>query len=201
MSTLIAEMRLDKRLCQSGSLKRDALNLANCETHCQMIIRAVESLSAAPGRNSNKCARDLLSRIIKDDAYGGFAELAAYDWLTRCNVEFEPQVKLTKSDVLGINGPTLDGRLTFNSVYFEAKAFGFNGRMVQLLAERLQKEFATEQVLITESWALSIDELDKLMSNAKAIASDLRLKRTLKIGRMCIELRRRQQITITSPYF
>jgi hypothetical protein len=198
MSKLIAEMQVGDQAGLDAVLKRDALNLASCKAHCQMIVRAVEALSAAPGESSNKCARDLLCRIIKDDAYGGFAELATYDWLARCHVEFEPQVKLAKSDVLGVNGSTLDGRLTFVPAFFEAKAFGFNGRMVQLLAERLQQEFETAQVLITESWTLSIDEFEKLMRNVKTLAEDLRLKRTIKIGHMRIELRRRQLVTITS---
>jgi hypothetical protein len=51
--------------------------------------------------------------------------------------------------VLAINCTTLDGKVEHEDVYFDLKAFGFNGRLAKRLHERLQ-EIPDEQVLTEE---------------------------------------------------
>jgi hypothetical protein len=112
---------------RAAPLKSDALNLANCPAHCRLVGRALEGLLAAPVNASADYVRDLPCNLLQRNTYGAFTELAACDWLNRCYVKFEPQVRMTPADVLGVNGSTLDGKM-WAGPYFDIKGFGFTGR-------------------------------------------------------------------------
>ena len=143
----IADMRVDAIL-DDAFLERDALILANCDAHCRLVTRAIEALATSAGSNQN-CARDLLSNLIRGrSTYGSFAELAAYDWLMRCNLSIQTHIAMTPNDVLAVNGSTLDGKFVHDDIYFDVKAFGFHGRMAKLLKEKLEASFPSEQVLV-----------------------------------------------------
>jgi hypothetical protein len=78
-SSAIAAMQLDLRI-KNADLDTDAFNLANDPAHTDLIVRAVQSLLTTQA-SSAQDASTLLTDIICRDAYGKFAELAAYDWL------------------------------------------------------------------------------------------------------------------------
>jgi hypothetical protein len=124
-SHALSRMRLDVAV-KDRVLIGDAFNLANDDAHRRMITRAIDSL-IAKNALSNKNAHDLLYNLIQRNTYGAFAELAAYDWLTRCNLMIETQVKMAAGQVLATNGSTLDGKITHCDIYFDVKAFGSNG--------------------------------------------------------------------------
>jgi hypothetical protein len=146
-SELIAEMQLEADFDSDATLNPEALKLANCDAHSRMIARAIEEL-ITNNSSSKKEARALLRNLIQRETYGAFAELAAYDWLSGCDVKFATQVPLSASDVLAKNGSTLDGKLRYGDIYFEVKAFGFNGRLAERLQARLAMEFPGEQVFV-----------------------------------------------------
>jgi len=198
-SAVIAEMQLAK-VIKNDDLNADALKLANCASHCRLITRAIDKLVTS-NLSSKKKASERLCDLIRGDAsgqktYGAFAELAAYDWLTRCDVRIATQVEMDPSDVLSMNGSTLDGRIEFNGAYFDVKAFGFNGRLAQRLKERLQEEFRDEQVLLENSWDLSFDAFSELIKSAPNIATELRQKRMTLRGHLCIRLAPKQPVTV-----
>jgi hypothetical protein len=100
--------------------------------------------------------------LIRRNTYGAFAEVAAFDWLTRCYVRIATQVAMTPRDVLATQGSTLDGKIAYDGTYFDVKAFGSNGRLAQRLKERLEEEIPDEQVLVEESWDLSFETFHAL---------------------------------------
>jgi len=182
-SDLIAEMQLQKR--KNAALDPDALYLANCDAHCNLVTRAIREMVDC---SSKEIARILLCNLIERNTYGAFAELAAYDWLIRCHLRIAPQVPLTATDVLATKGSTLDGKIERTGTFFEVKAFGSNGRLAQRLKERLQQELPDEQVLIEESWDLSFETFRDLIEAAPNIAAELKQKRIVWKGRMVISL-------------
>jgi hypothetical protein len=135
--------------------------------------------------------------LLGGNTYGRFAELAAYEWLMQC-VPIETQVPMAAGDVLSANGSTLDGKFKAAGVYFDAKAFGFNGFMVKRLREKLEAFFPKEQVLIDESWDLSMDEFHDLLGRARDLATELKKDRVLHIGRMQIRVAAKSPVTVSS---
>jgi hypothetical protein len=195
-SPVVASMRLDAIL-KDAALDTDAFNLANCNAHRQLIARAIEGLSASKS-SSDKNTRNLLCSLIARETYGAFAELAAYDWLTRCHIKFATQMDMTPNDVLATAGSTLDGRIDYNGAYFDVKAFGSNGRLSQRLKERLEKEIPGKQILIEESWDLPFETFRDLIEDAPNIAVDLKKRGVLRRGRMNIRLEEKKPVTISS---
>ena len=191
----IADMKLEATLT-NANLDTDAFNLANSDAHCNLVVRATREL-LTNNFSSEENARSLLCNLIKRQTYGAFAELATYDWLTRCHVRIATQVAMTPSDVLATNGSTLDGKIEHTGIYFDAKAFGFNGRLAQRLKERLDKEFPNEQILIEESWDLSFEAFRDLIEAAPAIAAELKQKRMVQKGRVRVRLEAKKPVTVS----
>jgi hypothetical protein len=196
-SQLIAGLELEASLDPTALLTRDALSLASCPAHCRLIVRAIERLLSAPGPASLEYSREVLRRLIQHDTYGAFAELAGYEWLGRCGVEFEPQVQLAPSDVLGVAGSMLDGKIR-GGPYFDIKGFGFSGRLARRLQEKLQANFPNEQVLVSGSWDIALAAFEELIRSTSRIAGELRTERYIKHGRLEIRLEKRQPITVSS---
>ena len=195
-SVAIAEMRLETDI-KNVDLDADALNLANCDAHCRLIVRAIDELTNK-NFSSIEDARNLLCNLIGRNTYGAFAELAAYEWFTRCNVGITTQVEMASSEVLSKNGSTLDGKINHNNTYFDVKAFGFNGQLARRLKERLEKEITDEQVFIEGSWDISIEKFSELIESAPRIAVDLRRERMLQFGRLRIRLEIKKPVSISS---
>jgi hypothetical protein len=195
-SSAIGEMKLESDL-DDAALDTDAFNLANCDAHCDVIVRAIDEL-LRNGSSSKKQTRSLLRRLIARETYGAFAELSAYDWLIRCHAQFVTQVDMTPSEVLGTKGSTLDGKIEWGSTYFDVKAFGSNGRLAQQLQEKLQAVFPNEQVLVGSSWDLSFESFSKLLASASDVAKQLRTTHFFQKGRLRIYLKAKQQVTVSS---
>jgi hypothetical protein len=195
-SPAIAGMKLDSIIASTAVLNEHGLNLANCTAHRRLIVEAVDGLLAARPMATEHVSK-LLREVIYRNTYGAFAELAAYEWLARCHVRFEPQVPLSNIEVLGANGSTLDGKL-FGGPFFDIKAFGFHGRVAVKLQERLQREFLNEQVLISGSWDLALSTFQQLIESAAAIAEQLKSKRVFQLGPLTILLQPRRAVTVTS---
>jgi len=182
-----------------ATLNPDALNLANCDTHCRLIGRAVDKLITNEPQSRDR-VRDLVANLIQRNTYGAFAELAAYEWLARCNVLIEPQVAMKATEVLSANGSTLDGKITHCGIYFDVKAFGSNGRLANRLKERLEEEIVDEQVLVEDSWDLSFELFEELIRSASSLAAELRQKRLVRRDRLHICLEPKKQITVSSRH-
>ena len=104
---------------------------------------------------------------------------------------------MTPNDVLAMNGSTLDGKFVHDDIHFDVKAFGFHERMAERLKEKLEASFPSEQVLIEESWDLSIETFFDLLKSASDIANKLRKDRIFREGRMQIRLAPRAPVTIS----
>jgi hypothetical protein len=129
-------LSLDRRI-KDRDLDTDQFNFANDERHRSLIVAGIENLlitKASTGEN----ATTLLADIICNDKYGKFSQLAAYDWLMRCNVKITTEVALPSTQILGTNTSILDGMMDHLGVYFDVKAFGLNGRLANRLKERLE---------------------------------------------------------------
>jgi hypothetical protein len=200
-SNVIADMHLETQITPTADLNDEALNLANCPAHRRLIIRAVEGLCASTAGSSHDDARDLLCNLIRPKTtYGAFAELAAYEWLNRCYVQFDAQVRLTPTDVLGLNGSTLDGKIKFGPYpyYFDVKAFGFNGRAARRLQECLQLKFPDEQVFVDASWDISLTTFqEELIEKVPTIVEELRAKRYFRKGPLEIRLQHKQPVAVS----
>jgi hypothetical protein len=170
-----------------GLLDGDGSRLANDETHKRMIIRGIENLSKRPSAAS-AYIKGLLKDLTHNDPYGKFSELAAYDWLIRSNIQISAQISLTSADVLGANGATPDGVLDYCGIYFDIKAFGFHGHLAHRLKERLEHELIGWTIFVEESWDLSVEVFQKLISDAPQIASSLRQNKILSFGRLRIRV-------------
>jgi hypothetical protein len=198
-SDVVAKMRLDT-IVDDAELNGDsrAFYVANCNEHSHLITRAVDAL-ATTDPLSKPHVRNLLARLVRrvSDTYSAFAELAAYEWLARCNVIIETRVTMTASEVLATNGSTLDGKITHCGIYFDVKAFGSEGLLANRLKERLQQHFTDEQVLVEQSWALSF-EFEELIRSSSSIAAELRQKRLVQKGRLTIRLAAKQPVTVSS---
>jgi len=195
-SSAIAAMALNKCITEAP-LGSDAFNLANCAAHRRLIVRAVEGL-VSNGFSSIDNVTNLLANVIRGNTYGAFAELAGYEWIIRCQVRFQTHTLLTASDVLGTGGSTLDGRIEHGGIFFEIKAFGFHGYLANRLKERLEKELPGEQVFLEESWDLSYATFSQLISDAPAIAADLKQKRFLQKGRLRLRVDVPKPVTVSS---
>jgi hypothetical protein len=204
-SKVIADMQLETLITPTAALSNYALNLANCPAHRGLIIRAVECLCASTTGSSHVNARNLLCNLIGDNTYGAFAELAAYEWLNRCSVQFDVQVQLAPADVLGVNGSKLDGKIKFGPCYFDVKAFGFNGRVAHRLQELLQLKFPDEQVFADGSWDISLTTFQKeLLEKVPTIVKELRAKRYFRKGPLHIRLQHNKPVAVShrlvAPY-
>lgn len=104
---------------------------------------------------------------------------------------------MTPNDVLAANGSTLDGKFVHDDTHFDVKAFGFHGRMAELLKEKLEPSFPSEQVLIEKSWDLSIETFSNLLKSASDIANKLRKDRIFREGRMQVRLAPKAPVTIS----
>jgi hypothetical protein len=193
----LAGMRLDTTI-ENACLPPEAIALANCNAHCDLIRRSVNKLTNPP--QSKGHVRELVADLVQRKTYGAFAELAAYEWLARCNVLIEPQVRMTASDVLAANGSTLDGKITRRDIYFDVKAFGSIGRLANRLRERLQQEITDEdeQVLVDGSWHSSFDLFNELITSAPSIAVELRQKRLVRRDHLHIRLEPKKPVTVSS---
>ena len=194
-SSAIAAMHVDTVLADAP-LETDAFKLANCDAHCRLVTRAIENLVTS-GTATQDAARDLLSNVIGRGTYGFFAELAAYEWLMRCNVAIETQVAMTPTDVLAAKGSTLDGKIRYDGTHFDVKAFGFHGRMAQLLKEKLAPSFPNDQVLIEESWDLPIERFFDLLKSTSDIVNKLTQNHFFREGPMQIRLVPKSPLTIS----
>jgi hypothetical protein len=197
-SSVIPGMHLEAEF-KNADLDTDAFNLANCDAHCRLIARAIDEL-VTHEFSSKESAGDLLGNLIARNTYGAFAEIAAYDWLTRCCVRIKTQVAMAPGDVLAAQGSTLDGKIVYDDdvAYFDVKAFGANGRLAQRLKKRLEEEIPCEEVLVEESWDLSFETFQDLIGSASGIASELRQKRMVHKGRLRIRLEAKKPVTVSS---
>jgi hypothetical protein len=197
LSPFVASLGADALPDPAAPLKTDALNLANCPAHCRLVGRALEGLRAAPVNASADYVRGLLCNLLQRNTYGAFTELAACDWLNRCYTKFEPQVRMTPTEVLGVNGSTLDGKI-WAGPYFDVKAFGFTGRVSQRLQERLQQEFPNDQIVFSGSWDLALGTFQQLIQDSLLIAAQLRATRYFRHGPLEIHLRQKQPVTVST---
>jgi hypothetical protein len=195
-SSAIGAMALKKCITEAP-LGSEAFNLANCAAHRRLIVRAIEEL-ISNGFSSIDSVRNLLANVIRGNTYGAFAELAGYEWIMRCQVRFQAHTLLAASDVLGTGGSTLDGRIEHGGIYFDIKAFGFHGYLANRLKDRLEKELPGEQVFLEESWDLSYAAFSQLISDAPAIAADLKQKRFLQKGRLRLRVDVPKPVTVSS---
>jgi hypothetical protein len=198
----IAAMQLD-RLIGDRDLDTDASNLANDPAHTTLIGRAIEAL-VATGAATALSASTLLTDIVCRDTYGKFAELAAYDWLIRCQLKITTQIKMAPTEILGANEAAIDGLVDRCNLYFDIKAFGFHGHLAKRLKVRLEEELPGECVYLEESWDLSIDLFTQLIRDARNIAVELKEMRFKKIGNMHIRVKAPEPVNIwgriISPY-
>jgi hypothetical protein len=124
-SPRIAGMKLDG-IVPDGKLTDDGGNFANDDAHRGLIIRAIDNVCQRPSASLSD-VRNLLVSMIRRDTYGKFAELAAYDWLIRSQLQISAQIPVGRSDILGAHDNIIDGRIDVCGIYFDIKAFGFNG--------------------------------------------------------------------------
>ncbi|BBP00214.1 hypothetical protein [Sulfuriferula nivalis] len=195
-SDVISAMNL-KSLIKNSQLNNNALNLASCDAHCNLIVRATDEL-VKKRFSTNKNTSDLLCNLIGKNTYGAFAELAAYDWLARCYTTIDTQIHMPANEVLSKNGSTLDGKIKLYETYFDVKAFGFNGHLVQRLKELLEDLIPNEQILIEESWDISSEKLQELIKSASSIAVELKEKNMMQFGRLKIRLVQKSPVSISS---
>ena len=199
LSPLIKEMGL-KSLIQDDELDNNGLNFANCDIHCQLIVRAVEKLLESKSADI-KAVQNLLKGLLnRKTMVGAFCELAAYDWLMRYDFGVKIQIPLDKNSVLGKSGSIVDGQLSllFGQAYFDVKSFGFHGQMALRLKERLEGLIPGKAVSIEESWDVSIDEFELLVENPTPIIKKLLQNGMARYGRMTIFCRERQPIMVSS---
>lgn len=195
-SAVIADMSLDKRI-KDADLVKDAFNLANHEEHTRLVVRAVENLLLAQA-SSLENVTILLADIISRDTYGKFSELAAYEWLLRCDLKLTTQVAVPSTEVLGRNDTVLDGLIDVLGIHFDIKAFGLHGRLADRLKERLERELAGERVLVENSWDLAVDQFSELIADAPKIAAELRQKRFKHFGPLHIRIEPPRPVSVSS---
>jgi hypothetical protein len=148
------------------------------------------------GNAPNAIARNLLRSLLYRNTYGAFAEIAAYEWLSRCNMTFTPQVELTANDVLSESGSTLDGKM-WTGLYFDAKAFGFTGRLIDKLKERLQKDFPNDEVAIADSWDVPLIALSELLADSTTVIAELQRNRFYRKWTLSIYVKPRQRVIVS----
>lgn len=195
MSAGIAKMQLAEEV-GDASLNEDAFNLANCDIHCRLITRAIDEL-VHNNFSSVENAATLLRELVTRNTYGAFAEISIYDWMTRCHVAISTQVPMTSNDVLSSSGSIVDGKIDFYGSYFDIKAFGFNGRLAQRLKARLENEIPDREVLIEDSWDISVDTFRDLIADARQVAAELRQSGYLKRGHLRIRLDDKKPVTVS----
>ena len=175
LSPLIKGMGL-KSLIQDDELDNNGLNFANCDIHCQLIVRAVEKLLELKSADI-KAVQNLLKGLLnRKTMVGAFCELAAYDWLMRYDFGVKIQISLDKNSVLGKSGSIVDGQLSLLSgqAYFDVKSFGFHGQMALRLKESLELLIPGKSVSIEGSWDVSISDFGQLLNDRNSIAQELR---------------------------
>lgn len=202
-SSFVANQDCHSLLNAATSLNSDAINLANCSAHTRLISRALDGLIADPVNAPNDFVLDLLRNLLQRNTYGAFAQLAAYEWLSRCLVNFQPNIQIPAGQALAVNDLILDGRIKFGP-YFDVKAFGFNGRTARKLWDMLQQQFPDEQVTVSGSWDISLMTFRQLIEDTASIVDRLRSARYFKEGPLEIHLRKREAVTVSmrqiNPY-
>jgi hypothetical protein len=176
----------------------DAYNFSNSDLHDEMLTRAIFHLHKKTG---TKLLKDLLGELTFRKTYGAFSEIAAYDWLARHEIEFEPQVPLSGADVVNPNGSSVDGRLKLGTVtaYFDIKGFGFYEHKVRILKKKLETEFQTEQLTVEGGIFGSIDSIQDLLEKAgfDSLVSDLKRSKSAVRGALQFHLRPKRRVSIS----
>jgi hypothetical protein len=196
-SPVISPMEIGRGIKKDCKLNTLAFTLANSDEHNVLIIRGIENLIKYEAASAD-IITTLLKDIICNDTYGKFCELAAYDWIMQRWQKITIQISLNESEVMGDNGTILDGRMDFFNIHFDVKAFGFHGYYAKRLKERLEAELPGLNVFIEESWDVSVEEFNHLITDAHNIAKKLRDKKYLPFGRMVIRVVVPQPIMISS---
>jgi hypothetical protein len=185
-NSTVKQMKLKSKIKTDGKLDKLAFYFANSDEHNELIVRGVDTLVSSAA-SSLATAQDLLVNVIRRNTYGAFSELAAYDWIIRQHVKITAQVTLTPKDVLGAKGAVIDGKMDyFWDVYFDIKAFGFNGYMAGRLKDLLESKMKGMQVFVNESWDLSYEDLEKYIREVNTIVKELKAKGHTRRGPMNI---------------
>ena len=80
-SPVVSGMKLDT-IIPDGLLDVDAYYFANHAKHLSLIVRGIENLSRRPSASPDDIMK-ILQALIHRNTYGGFCEIAAYDWMLR----------------------------------------------------------------------------------------------------------------------
>jgi hypothetical protein len=85
-------------------------------------------------------------------------------------------------------------------LYFDAKAFGFTGRLIARLKEILQKEFPDDEVAIGDSWDVPLITLSELLTDTEMLIDELQRKRFYKKGSLSIYLKQKQMVSVSHRF-
>ncbi len=205
------------RIAQSGSvavvpyqnavngeiLQPEAFNFANCSDHNRAFVRCFDGLSAN-GVKDTTLLTSLKNLVGGKTTYGTASELLTYLWLMDHRVPFEIQVPMTGADILNPNGSDLDGKLTVSSdVFFDIKAFGFQERLVERLANRLEADLPGKWIAVQGSWDVSVDTLQDLLEHRQYhhLLTELTQKDTASRGVLTFVKRNKQNVQVSHHSF
>lgn len=132
------------------NLERDLYNLANSAEQLERFARGVDDLVSTSRVTPAVAERSLIDMLSgrASQFYGNYCELACYIWLMRNMAEFETQVRLQASEVLGNTPRDLDGRFADVDVVFDIKAAGMQQYLRDEFVSKLQPSFPDHDVTV-----------------------------------------------------
>lgn len=179
------------------ALNMDAFNLSSCAVHTQAIAGWLQGLA------NLGIGADLLKKFVTDltsrNTYGTFSELAAYGMLLRYELPFSIQIPASARDILNPNGSDLDGRINLpDAILFDVKAFGLQTHRIELLTERLQKDFPKQFVAVEGTHSVPMTTLQDLLGRGyKSLTAELMQKGHVAHDGLTFTLRSIKQVQTT----
>jgi hypothetical protein len=198
LSDVVASLDLRKTI-KDASLKADAFNFANDKEHRVAIASAFQNLSSWNGYRDSAVSQ-LAAQLFGRQTGGAFGELFVYDWLVRAKLPANMQIQRSSQEVLCGNGSELDGSFDFywDKVFFDVKSFGLQQRVVDALKKRLEEFLPDMTVHITESWDVSVETFEQLVTQAQRVAACLHKDGMYREGPVVIRVEAKKQVSISS---
>lgn len=151
LSPQIASLSLKTKINDRAiNQERDLYNLANSPDQLERFAKGVDDLVSTSRTTPVVAERSLIDMLSgrASQFYGNYCELACYIWLMRNMAEFQTQVALQPSDVLGNTPRDLDGRFTDVDVVFDIKAAGMQQYLRDEFVSKLESRFPSHDVTV-----------------------------------------------------
>lgn len=128
------------------------------------IVKIIEYFNEGNKYTKKQIKKTILDLLSEKNFYGTYMELMTYYWINDKEIPFEPQIKMSKADVLNKSGCELDGKFGYKEskdIFFDIKSFGLQEYLKYEFKRKIQKEFDDYIVMINSDIDCSFKDIER----------------------------------------